>query len=237
MDAVRGILLVARTPRLWPLCSGPLFAAVAAYVLLGVLGGVLVVPRLTVWLGAQTPAWAVATGAAALVIWVALFPFLFVLLAGIFSGLIFDRLSDAVERIAGAPGAGAPAAPGMPRGAVLRDSLARLLLNGALGAGALVFSFALGPIPGVLAAAVIGLLDFTSPAYLRRGHTLRAQTARLLGRPDAATVSFAFAAGLLSLIPLLGVFLLPGLVAGGTLLVRRREGTQEKRTRPAAGPT
>lgn len=221
MDALRGILLVARTPRLWPLCAVPLAAAVLVYGLLGVLGAIFVAPHLR---GYLSGGWAVWAQAAALVVWIVLFPFLFVLLAGIFSGLIFDRLSRAVETMhAGAAGLAPDVRLGCGRAG--GDSLARLLLNGMLGAGALVLGLFLGPIPGVFAAALVGLLDFTSPAYLRRGVTLGPQARRLLGRLDGATIGFALVAGLVSLLPLVGVFFLPGLVAGGTLLTLRREAT------------
>jgi uncharacterized protein involved in cysteine biosynthesis len=69
---------------------------------------------------------------------------------------------------------------------------------------------------------LIGLLDYTAPAFLRRGLTLGPQWARLRHGFDRDTAAFALVAGLLSLVPLVGVLLLPGLVAGGTLLVLRR---------------
>lgn len=216
-----GIWLVARTPRLWPLCLGPLIAALTTYVLLGAALGFWAVPRIAGWFGLERGSgvwWAAEIGF--VLVWLVLFSFLFVLLVGIFAGLIFDRLSRAVEALTG--GVSPPDTPlGWTR--AVGDSLQRLLLSGTLGIAALVLSLFLGPSPGVLAAAVIGLLDFTAPAYLRRGLTLGPQSGRLLGKPDGATFGFALISGLLSLLPLVGVLLLPGLVAGGTLLVRRKE--------------
>lgn len=231
MDAFRGIFLVLRTPRLWPLCLGPLLGAVTAYVLLGILGGFLIVPRLPRWLGVsggEQSLWVRYLGSAAFVVlWVVLFSWAFVLLAGVFAGFLFDKLSRAVEQTVTTPGTALPADAPLATGQALGDSLARLVLNASLGVGALLLSFALGPIPGILAAALIGLLDLTSPAYLRQGHTLGKQAARLFRSRDANTFFFALVAGMLSLVPLIGVLLLPGLVAGGTLLARRhldREG-------------
>lgn len=225
MDAVAGIWLVLRTPRLWPLCLGPLLTALVVYVLLGVVGGYLLIPRLPGWLGLAPggrPWWAVeALGTVAFVVlWLFLFSYVFVLLAGLFSGLLWDRLTHAVEMQAGGP------TPAASLGCLpsLADSMGRLLLSGALGVGALLLSLFLGPLPGLLAAAFIGLLEYTSSAYLRRGHTLGPQMRRLLGRLDGPTLLFALLAGALSLLPLIGVLLMPGLVVGGTLLTRRREG-------------
>ena len=210
------------------MCFLPLLTALIVYVLLGITGGVLLIPRLPGWLGLPPGGggwWAAEIlGTLAFVaLWVLLFSFVFVLLAGMFSGLLWDKLSLAVEKIAGADKASPTTVP-LGCGAQASDTFSRLLLNGSLGVAALVLSVVLGPIPGLLTAALVGLLDFTSPAYLRRGHTLGPQMARLLPRPDRRTVGFAFTAGLLSLVPFVGVLLMPGLVAGGTLLARRREG-------------
>lgn len=230
MDAFAGIALVLRTPRLWPLCVGPLLLALLAYALLGMGLGFLVVPPLADWLHVQRGSgswWVMELGF--VILWLVLFSFVFVLLAGIFSGLIWDRLSRAVEMVVDGTGAQAPLGSAPPAdaplgwSAAMGDSFGRLLLNGSLGLLAFLLSFFLGPIPGVLAAALAGLLDYTAPAYLRRGRTLPAQWRRLLGRPDGSVLGFALAAGLLSLVPLVGVLLMPGLVAGGTLLARRRE--------------
>lgn len=210
------------------MCFVPLLTALVVYVLLGVIGGVLLVPRLPGWLGLAPGGrdwWAaeILGTLAFVVLWVVLFSFVFVLLAGMFSGLLWERLSLAVEQILD-PGKPPPIPVRLGCRAQASDTFSRLLLNGVFGALALVLSLALGPIPGLLTAALVGLLDFTSPAYLRRGYTLGPQMGRLLVRPDRATMGFAFTAGLLALVPLVGVFLMPGLVAGGTLLARRREG-------------
>lgn len=215
---------MARTPRLWPLCFVPLLAALLVYVGVGVASGLWLVPRLPGWLGvdeAGPTRWVVQTlGSLGMaVLWLFLFQFVFVLFAGVFSGLVWDRLSLAVEQTVAGP-ASAPLGAGLGWGAQARDGLSRFVVNSLLG----VLAFGLGPIPGLAAAAVVGLLDYTAPAYGRRGLTLGPQWARLRRPLDRATLGFAFAAGFLSLVPVVGVFLIPGLVAGGTLLARRREG-------------
>lgn len=236
MDALRGIWLVLRTPRLWPLCIGPLLGAAFAYAVLGIVGGILLVPRLPGWLGIDpaNPRFPLAEllgGAVFVALWLFLFSWAFVLIAGVFAGFIFDKLSREVERVITAPGEAVPDVP-LTFSQTAGDSVSRLLLNASLGIAALFLSVLLGPIPGILAAAIVGLLDFTSPAYLRRGLTLGPQSGRILRRLDSAALSFAILSGLLSLVPFVGVFLLPGFVAGGTMLVRRRE---EAATPPPAG--
>jgi uncharacterized protein involved in cysteine biosynthesis len=222
MDALRGIGLLLRKPQLWAMAVGPMLGVVAAYVLAGVAGALALVPHLKGWLGGLPGGdWLVGLSEVALVLlYLLVFPFLFTLLGGVFFGFVFEPLSLAIEREAA--GAAPPATP-LRFGALLRDSLARLVLNGVLGLAAFVFGFALGPIPGVLAAAIVGLLDYTSPAYLRRGLTLGPQARRLFRPLDGETISFGLVAGLLSLVPLVGVLLMPGLIAGGTLLAMRRE--------------
>jgi uncharacterized protein involved in cysteine biosynthesis len=102
------------------------------------------------------------------------------------------------------------------------DTCKRLLLNSAICLLALALGAALGPIAGILGAGLVSLLDYTSPAFLRRGTTLGSQARLLLKKPDVHTLTFAVAAGLLSLIPFVGLFLAPSLIVGGTLLARRR---------------
>ncbi len=226
MDAFRGIFLVARTPRLWPLCAVPLLAAFALYVTLGVVLGVVLVPRLPVWLerdGAASGLAQLVGGAAFVLLWLVLFQFAFVLLAGIFSGLIWDRLSLAVEQLAAADdNGGVPDAARLGCRAQAGDTLGRFLLAAMLAALAFALGCALGPVPGVAVAALVGLLDYCAPASLRRGRTLGPQWTHLRRSGGRDALGFALAAGLLSLVPLAGVLFAPGLVAGGTLLVRRR---------------
>lgn len=232
MDALRGIGLIARTPRLWPLCLGPLVGIVVLYILLGVGGGLLLVPRLETWLSSfpNSSLFIIAAEVLAVLLWLVLFPFLFVLLGGVLFGLVFEPLSRATEEIilgSRAQGAKSP----LTGGQLFGDTVSRLALNAVLALGAFFLSFVLGPVPGVLAAATIGLLDYTSPAFLRRGTTLGPQSRQLFfGRPNAPTVTFGLVAGLLSLIPVVGVLLMPGLVAGGTLLVLRREDVPARTT-------
>jgi uncharacterized protein involved in cysteine biosynthesis len=203
MDALHGILLTLRTPRLWPLCVAPIAAASVLYLVLGWLGWHFYGARLEE-----------ISRLFAFLAYLVLFPFVFYLLSSAFLGLVFDPLSRAVDDC--------PQPTPPPFGTTLKDTLLRLLLNTTLGLIAFGLGFAVGPFAGVAAAALIGLLDYTSPAFLRRGKTLGPQARQLFTKPDLPVLSFGIVAGLLSLIPVVGLLLAPGLIVGGTLLARRR---------------
>ncbi len=219
MEFFQGIRLVLSVPRLWSYCWKPLLAALAVYVALGAGVWLLVVPllirRLPWGSGAEWLA-GILVSLLILALWLLLFSYAFVLLSSLFSSFLWDRLTEQVEIL---DGGGAPAVP-LPRSALILDALKRLALALCVGMLAFGCAFVTGPFAPLLAAALLGLLDFTAPAYLRRGRTLGAQWSRVFRR---SSLGFALTAGLLSLLPVVNVLLLPGLVAGGTLLTRRLE--------------
>jgi CysZ protein len=222
MEFFQGMKLVLSVPRLWPYCWKPLLAALAVYLMLGLGVWLLVMPQLIRRLqwgsGAE---WLVGILVSVLILtlWLLLFSYAFVLLCSLFSSLLWDRLAEQVEILAGGGAAGVSLA----RSVLLLDALARFALTLFVGALAFGCAFVIGPLAPLLAAALLGLLDFTAPAYLRRGRTLGAQWSRVF---RWKSLGFALTAGLLSLLPVVNVLLLPGLVAGGTLLTRRLEAAQ-----------
>ena len=207
MDALKGIGLLLKTPRLWPLALVPGLIASALYLILG-------------WITWQHYGARLEEGAkvVAFLFYLVLFPFAFYLLGSSFLGVVFDPLSRETERLLDGTVLDCPLKPL----SLFGDTCKRLLLNGSI----CVLAFALGPVlgsvAGVCGAGLISLLDYTSPAFLRRGTTLGPQAGLLLKKPDIYTLSFAAVAGLLSLVPFLGLFFAPGLIVGGTLLARRR---------------
>lgn len=210
MDALKGIGFLLKHPRLWPLALVPGLVASVLYLVLGVLG----------W---QRYGAGLEEGArlAAFLLYLVLFPFAFYLLGSSFLGIVFDPLSKETERLLGGT---VPTCP-LSFWQLFGDTCKRLALNATIGLVALglgVVSGPLAPVVGALGAGLISLLDYTSPAFLRRGLTLGAQVQQLRKKPDPHIVSFAIAAGLLSLIPFVGLFLAPGLIVGGTLLARRQ---------------
>lgn len=226
VEALHGIGLVFRTPRLRSLALWPLAATLLLYIGLAVFGTAFAVDFLApyVRLGSDT------TGSGfgfvrilVYALWFLLFPFLFTAIVSVFYGFLFETLSRAVEETV-APGEAIPDyRPGI--GTQVRDSLARLLLNGALVVITLIISAVthLGPIPWVFAAGFMGLLDFSASAFQRRQLFLGGQF-RTLFSGQRGIVPFMVVAGLLTMIPFIGVLFLPGLAAGATLLTRRITG-------------
>ncbi len=207
MDALNGIGFLLKHPRLWPLALVPGLIASVLYFVLG-------------WIGWQRYGAGLDNEAklAAFLLYLVLFPVAFYLLSSSFLGVVFDPLSRETERLIGSK---VPVCP-LNFWQLFGDTCKRLLLNGTICLLAFGLGAAIGPVAGILGAGLVSLLDYTSPAFLRRGTTLGTQARLLLKKPDLHTLSFAAAAGLLSLIPFVGLLLAPSLIVGGTLLARRR---------------
>lgn len=214
----RGCGLLLKTPRLWGLTIAPLLGAVLAYILLGALCGFWLVPRIEALLGE----WALLGKFGALVLWLLLFPPLFLALVGAGTGIVFEPLAREVEAIATGK---SPAVIPLTTPQTLGDSLCRLLLNLTLSSLAFVLGLFLGPIPGVIAAAIIGVLDYTSVVYLRQGMRLKEQRRDFRAHFRTHLLGFGLVAGLLALVPFVGIFFYPALIAGGTLLGVHRSQT------------
>lgn len=140
-------------------------------------------------------------------------------LNGMLSTILWDELSLKVEQMTSGDSHTPNTLPGI--GTVWSDAIRRLPLS--LGIG--ILSFLLGIFgAGWLSIWPVGwlcLYDFTSPAYARRRTFYPAQKAA--AKKLRYGMSFALTCGLISLFPLLNLALLPGCVAGATLLVRANE--------------
>ncbi len=136
---------------------------------------------------------------------------IYLALVALIAGFGFDRLSIEVERREFGRSVGEPR--GFAAG--VGDGLARALLAAVLGLVSLCGSGTV-VIP-LLAAAALGLLDFTAPALLRRGVGLGRQFGIARRLPGA--LPFALISGVVLLIPVVNVLALPILVAAGTILV------------------
>ncbi|MGW2643567.1 EI24 domain-containing protein [Streptomyces sp. NPDC001393] len=112
-----------------------------------------------------------------------------------------------------------------------RDSL-RVLVRAALW-GVLLFALGLLPFAGQTAVPVLGFFvtgfflteELTAVALQRRGVDLRARLALLRSR-KALAWGFGVPLGLAFVIPFVAVFLMPGAVAGATLLARELLGEE-----------
>jgi CysZ protein len=222
-EILAGMRILARTPRLWHLALGPLVGAFLFYLVLGVVGGLWLVPLLEEWLGE----WAIVGKIPALLAWLVLFPYIFLVFASAFTGIAFEPLAREVEKsVTGTTPGPIP----LTHIQSFSDSAARLFINLTLGGVAFLIGLLFGPLGPVIgpilsacAASLIGLLDYTSVGYLRRGKTLGAQWKHLRTHLGFDIFSFAIVAGLLSLVPFLGILLMPSLIAGGTLLALKKQ--------------
>ncbi|MEU6098060.1 EI24 domain-containing protein [Streptomyces sp. NPDC047079] len=120
-----------------------------------------------------------------------------------------------------------------------RDSL-RILVRAALW-GVLLFALGFLPVVGQTVVPVIGFFvtgfflteELTSVALQRRGVELRARLALLRSR-KLLVWGFGTPLGLAFLVPFVAVFLMPGAVAGATLLARDLLGEETTEGRTAA---
>lgn len=151
-----------------------------------------------------------------LLVWFFIAGFVFLTITSITSSFLWDDLSQRVEE--NETGLPAPKSS-LPTGRIIIDSTSR----GVFAIFMAILSLFCGwiiPVAGpVLIAGWLGILDYTSPAFLRYNRTIGTQwpvATRMKG-----WFGFQIGSGLLSLIPLVNVLMLPALVAGGTLMAVR----------------
>ncbi|MFJ3085292.1 EI24 domain-containing protein [Streptomyces sp. NPDC086838] len=154
----------------------------------------------------------------------------------------YESLSEEVERTEG----GAVPESGLPLWRELwisaRDSV-RILVRVGLYA---VLLFALGflPVVGQTVVPVIGFCvtgyflaeELTAVALQRRGMVLKDRLALLRGN-RLRTLGFGVPLGLAFMVPFVAVFLMPGAVAGATLLARGLVGDEEQADGAGEGET
>ena len=209
--------LFAKHKKLWSFVFKPMAWSAALYLLISFAGYWLVVPPIQRLFEGFGLGWfGNAFGVVAyLVAWFFLSGMVFLALVSFISSLLWDGLSGEVEILA----TGFVPNRKVSIRASLADSLQRTGLTLVLGLVGLLVGLCVPVVGPLLVAAYIGLLDFTAPAFARRGKLLTAQRSelkRLNGRHE-----FALAVGVVTIIPLLNVIMLPFLVAAGTLMVSR----------------
>ncbi|MEU0844385.1 EI24 domain-containing protein [Streptomyces sp. NPDC005962] len=180
------------------------------------------------WLGVFRGALALLFAAACLFLAVITFTAVTLLVGQPF----YESLSEEVDRSEGGEVPESGLSTWQEVGIGIREALA-LLLRVTLWS---VLFFALGFIPVVgqtvipaLALCVTGFFlaeELTSVALLRRGILLKERRTLLRGR-RLLTVGFGLPLALLFLVPLVSVLLMPGAVAGATLMVRDLTGETE----------
>lgn len=211
-----GIQRLARERSLWAYVWKPLLHAAWIYLALGGLIWVLVVGavlRLLPESGLLAAALGVLGGLAAFALWLLLAGMLFVAIAGFVSSLLWEPLAAAILRQSGEQTD--DSGPSLP--ARMGDTVARLALLVFVLLASAAGTLVAGPAAGWAGASFLGLLDYTAPACMLKGHLLPAQAGRVL---TIRSVPFAASVGLIAFVPLLNLLLLPACVIGGTLLVQ-----------------
>ncbi|MCE9560288.1 MAG: hypothetical protein K8R88_15230 [Armatimonadetes bacterium] len=103
----------------------------------------------------------------------------------------------------------------------LKDTFARLPASVGLSILAVLLSFTPMGIGSIWPNGRLCILDFSAPAFLRRGIHFKEQKALIAKNPRA--LEFLLSAGVVTLFPFLNLLCLPGLVIASTIFVRESE--------------
>jgi len=214
---LKGIRYVFSERKLRPYVWGPMAIAGIVFLAITVLAYVWITPIAQGWIGRVgiDRAYSSILGSVAFfVLWWFISSMLYLAIAGILSSFLWERLSVEVERMEGT----------MPVpevkvgcGGMFYDTAIRAVISVVVALSALFLGWVCFGIVGILLAGWLGLMDYTSCAFARRGILIDRQFKAALACPGWKT--FLIGAGVIALFPFLNVLLLPGLVAGGTLLV------------------
>jgi len=215
---VQGIGLVFGNRKFWPYIWRPMMISAAVLLAIIALGYWLVVPAGDRFMTARgMDSWftggLLRLGYA--VIWWFLAGVVFVSIGGLLSSFLWEELSLKVEQEVN------PEAPSekLTGKEILVDAASRgIFAIGIFFGTCACFWF---PIGAVVLAAWLCLYDYTASAYIRRKTLFPTQFRKAFGVRGSAT--FALSAGILTLVPFLNVIALPGLVAGGTLMLAEHE--------------
>jgi|GEM_PF-1112381 len=150
------------------------------------------------------------------VLWIFIAGFVFLTITAITSSFLWEGLSAAVEE--SLTGSVAPRS-GLSKGRLAMDSLGRLAFVVVISVVSLIAGWFIPIVAPVILAGWVGVLDYTAPAFLRYNRTVGMQwpvAMRMKG-----WFGFQLAAGFLTLLPVVNVFCLPLMVAGGTVMAVR----------------
>jgi len=192
-----------------------MLVAAVVFVAVLVLGYLLITPRLSNLITSMgLPDWAAGPMGAALygVLWLFLAGPVFVAIATTISSFAWESFSEEVESLAGLSSPGVR----IGRGRVILDSLGRMMFSLLISLAALCG----GPL-AILLAGLVGLFEYTAPAYQRRGILFGEQRRRVLSSRD--WIAFLLVSGLITIIPVVNILMLPSMVAAGTLLCAEAE--------------
>lgn len=150
------------------------------------------------------------------VLWIFLAGFVFLLITSITSSFLWDELSQKVEeQITGRPGRKST----LTNGRIISDSISRGLFAIFVAILSFFCGLAVPFLAPVILAGWLGVLDYSSSAFLRYDRTVGQQWP--VATKMKGWFGFQIVSGLLSLLPFINVLMLPALVAGGTSMAVR----------------
>lgn len=218
--AIRGIKLVYGNRRLRRFVWVPLGVAFVVYLSAVLFGFFIAVPFLAAW-AATVGVNEVMGRIGGTVVWALLWWFVsgpvILAVATMVSAPGWEKLVGEVEGVVFGVETGKPS----PLLAGLLDAALRLPVTLTIGLCIALLGWTFAGFTGILMAGLLGLVEYTAPAFARRGSRFPRQPLQALRTRGAW--SFGLAAGLASLIPLVNVLLMPGLVAGGALMLAESE--------------
>jgi uncharacterized protein involved in cysteine biosynthesis len=211
-----GVRLIAGKPALWPYVWKPMALGAAVFAAVLCLAWFLVAPFIQgLVAGWGAPGWLGGVLAAGVYL-AALFFFggtIYLGLCGLLSAFLWDKLSLEVEKLVSER----PPQARLSFWVLCGDAIPRCVFSGLVAVSAFACGWLTFGIAAMALAGWLGLYDYTSCAYLRRGITFRRQFGEAFR--CRAWPGFAATSGIVTLIPLLNVLMLPALVAGGTLML------------------
>lgn len=216
---IKGIRYVFTERRLRPYVWGPMAIAGIVFLAITVLAYFWITPIAQDWIarmGIDRAYGSILGSIAFFVLWWLISSVLYLGIAGILSSFLWERLSLEIERMEGT----------LPNpevkvgcGGISYDTAIRAVISVAVALSALFLGWVCFGLVGILLVGWLGLMDYTSCAFARRGVLIDRQFKAVLS--CQGWKSFLISAGVIALFPLFNVLLLPGLVAGGTLLVAK----------------
>jgi uncharacterized protein involved in cysteine biosynthesis len=219
---VEGFRMVFLDRRYWRYILIPWMWSVLIFIAVVVLGYIAVVP----WLqgvierrigdGSLGGPLQALVSLAYLAIWFFIAGFVFLTITSVTSSFLWDDLSQKVEeQITDRP---APKSS-LSNARIVSDSISRGSFAILMAILSLFCGWVLPIVAPVILAGWVGLLDYTSPAFLRYNRTIGQQWPSATKMPS--WFGFQIVSGFLSLVPLVNVLMLPALVAGGTAMAVR----------------
>jgi len=207
--------------RLRPFVWGPMALAGGLFALISIAAYFWITPWVQEWLsrvGIDRAYGALIGGIAFVVIWWLISMTLYLGLAGILSSFLWEKLSLEIERMEGF----APAESSkVGCGATIYDTILRAIFSLFIAVLTLATGWLCFGIVGVFLAGTLGLLDYSSSSFARRGILVDRQWGAVRRCPGWK--GFLVGSGIVSLFPFVNVLMLPALVAGGTLLCLKGE--------------